>query len=150
MKKYIIFFFLINIIKINGQIENYFPLHVGDERQYHRHTMMYYEILYEKIVEVNQPDSNTSIYKVEKTSNISSIVKTYYYKFDKNDPYTLFLSEELNNPQNFYPLYKLNVVPGDKWDYSPNSYSWFTFAYYTTLLPTLWGSIDTSANYYKT
>lgn len=149
MRKYIIFILFLCVIKINGQIEKYFPLHVGDERQYYRHTMMYYEILYEKIVELNQPDSNTSIYKVEKTSNLNSVIKYYYYKIDKKDPNTLFYSEEYSNPQNFYPLYKLIAKPGDEWQHSPYNYIWITFAYYTTVLPTLWGVVDSSANYYK-
>ena len=149
-KLFFIFFFVLFSVQIGAQIEKYFPLKVGDERQYHRHTMMYFEILYEKIVDLYKPDSNSSIYKVEKTSNLNTTVKTYYYKTDKRDPYTLFISQETSNPQNFYPLYKLNVKPGDKWDYSPDSYSWFTFAFYTTSLPTLWGALDSTANYYKT
>jgi hypothetical protein len=104
-----IYFLIIIASKCYAQIQEYFPLHLGDSWQYSQYSGNDVMIHYYTVVDVDTLNDGSNVYEV-----LSKYNTKYYYKINSNDSNTVYYSGPENN-FSFYPLYKVNTRPNEFW-----------------------------------
>ena len=102
-------FLIIIISNCYSQIQEYFPLHLGDSWQYTQYSGNDFMLHNYTVINVDTLNDGSCIYEV-----LSKYNTKYYYKISSEDTNTVYYSGPENN-FNYYPLYKVNTQPNEFW-----------------------------------